>query len=227
MPSYTIGLDYGTGTVRAILVSTAGEEIAAHVFDYPHGAAGVVISDRDPNLARQHPRDYETGAEAAIKGVLKEGDEKKGVRPEDVIGIGVDTTGSTPLPVDSHGVPLAYDKRFAERSERAGLVVERPHFARRGGARSPASAARCIRSIWRKLAIDIRREWFWAKILHCARVAPAVFDAAATWVEIADWIPAMLVRHAQAGPSAARRLRGRTQGVFQRSLGRLSRRGIS
>ncbi len=112
MPSYTIGLDYGTGSVRAILVSTTGEEVAAHVYDYPHGAAGVVISDRDPNLARQHPRDYETGAEAAVKGVLKEGAEKKGVKPEEIIGIGVDTTGSTPLPVDAHGVPLAYDKRF-------------------------------------------------------------------------------------------------------------------
>src|SRR5262245_14402744 len=107
MPHYTIGLDYGTGSVRAVLISTTGEEVAACVFDYPHGAAGVVISDRDPNLARQHPHDYEVGAEAAVKGVLKEGREKKGVKPEEIIGIGVDTTGSTPLPVDSKGIPLA------------------------------------------------------------------------------------------------------------------------
>src|SRR5215467_9083171 len=112
MPSYTIGLDYGTGSVRAVLVSTKGEELAAHVFDYPHGTAGVVISDRDPNLARQHPRDYEAGAEAAVKSVLQAGREKHGVRSEDIIGIGVDTTGSTPLPVDTKGSPLAYDKQF-------------------------------------------------------------------------------------------------------------------
>src|SRR5215475_5174879 len=112
MSKYTIGLDYGTGSVRAVLVSTTGEEVAASVFDYPHGSAGVMISDRDPNLARQHPRDYEAGAEAAVKGVLKEGREKKGIKPEEIIGIGVDTTGSTPLPVDANGVPLAYDKRF-------------------------------------------------------------------------------------------------------------------
>ena len=77
MPRCTIGLDYGTGSVRAVLVSTTGEEIAAHVFDYPHGTAGVVISDRDPNLARQHPRDYEAGAEAAVQGVLQEGAREK------------------------------------------------------------------------------------------------------------------------------------------------------
>ncbi len=191
MPSYTIGLDYGTGSVRAILVSTTGEEVAAHVYDYPHGAAGVVISQRDPNLARQHPRDYETGAEAAVKGVLKEGAEKKGVRPEEIIGIGVDTTGSTPLPVDSHGVPLAYDKRFADDPNALAWLwkdhtshAEAEEITSVGGKMHPEYLA--------KIGNRYSSEWFWAKILHCARVAPAVFDAAATWVEIADWIPAML-----------------------------------
>jgi L-ribulokinase len=191
MPSYSIGLDYGTGSVRAILVSTTGEEVAAHVYDYPHGAAGVVISDRDPNLARQHPRDYETGAEAAVKGVLKEGAEKKGVRPEEIIGIGVDTTGSTPLPVDTHGVPLAYDKRFENDPNALAWLwkdhtshVEAEQITSVGGKMHPEYLA--------KIGNRYSSEWFWAKILHCARVAPAVFDAAATWVEIADWIPAML-----------------------------------
>jgi L-ribulokinase len=191
MPSYTIGLDYGTGSVRAILVSTTGEEVAAHVYDYPHGAAGVVISQRDPNLARQHPRDYETGAEAAVKGVLKEGAEKKGVRTEEIIGIGVDTTGSTPLPVDSHGVPLVYDKRFADDPNALAWLwkdhtshAEAEEITSVGGKMHPEYLA--------KIGNRYSSEWFWAKILHCARVAPAVFDAAATWVEIADWIPAML-----------------------------------
>src|SRR5262249_30923753 len=114
MPRYTIGLDYGTGSVRAVLVSTTGEEIAAHVFEYPNGISGVIISDRDPNLAGQHPRDYEAGAEAAVKGVLKQARDKIQIRQEDIIGIGVDTTGSTPMPVDAQGQPLAYDGRFED-----------------------------------------------------------------------------------------------------------------
>jgi L-ribulokinase len=190
MPRCTIGLDYGTGSVRAVLVSTAGEEIAAYVFDYPHGTAGVVISDRDPNLARQHPRDYEAGAEAAVKGVLREG-EKKGIRPEDVIGIGVDTTGSTPMPVDQAGMPLAYNPRFQNDVNALAWLwkdhtshAEAQEITEVGGKLHPEYLA--------KIGNRYSSEWFWAKILHCARVAPAVFDAAATWVEIADWIPALL-----------------------------------
>src|SRR5215469_6773208 len=100
---YTLGLDYGTGSVRAILVNAqTGEEVATSTFDYPHGVAGVVISERDPNLARQHPADYEAGAIATIQAVLKDA-AKKGIKAEEVIGIGVDTTGSTPIPVDAKG----------------------------------------------------------------------------------------------------------------------------
>jgi len=109
---FTIGLDYGTGSVRAILVNTAtGEEVATSTFDYPHGVGGVVISKKDPNLARQHPADYEAGAIATVKAVLKAGAKRK-VKPEQVIAIGVDTTGSTPIPVNADGVPLALTKKF-------------------------------------------------------------------------------------------------------------------
>ncbi|HEY2881214.1 MAG TPA: ribulokinase [Pirellulales bacterium] len=202
MPRYTIGLDYGTGSVRALLVSTAGEEIAAQVFDYPHGVAGVVISDRDPNLARQHPRDYEAGAEAAVKGVLKAAAEKKGVRPDEVIGIGVDTTGSTPMPVDAQGIPLAYDKRF-EADINALAWLWKDHTSHAEAEEITAVGSRRHPEYLAKIGNRYSSEWFWAKILHCARVAPAVFDAAASWVEIADWIPAMLCGKLQ--PTGIRR----------------------
>src|SRR6185369_16983287 len=95
---YTIGLDYGTNSVRALIVNTAnGAEVASAVWNYAHGTHGVILS-RDPNLARQHPADYIKGAEAAIKQALAAA--KKNVRgfsPDQVVGIGVDTTGSTPL----------------------------------------------------------------------------------------------------------------------------------
>src|SRR5271169_3637599 len=104
---YTIGLDYGTNSVRALIVDTAtGREAGTAVWNYEHGTAGVILS-RDPNLARQHPADYLKGAEITIKKALADaGRNVRGFWPEQVIGIGVDTTGSTPLPVDAGGQPL-------------------------------------------------------------------------------------------------------------------------
>ena len=112
---YAIGLDYGTNSVRALLVDAAnGQEIATAIWDYEHGHAGVVLG-RDPHLARQHPGDYLKGAEVTIRQVLAAaGKSVRGFKPEQVAGIGVDTTGSTPLPVDADGQPLAFHKDFAD-----------------------------------------------------------------------------------------------------------------
>src|SRR5271165_3654359 len=101
---YAIGLDYGTNSVRALLVDTAdGREIATAIWGYEHGHAGVVLG-RDPQLARQHPADYLKGAEITIRQVIAEAQSTvRGFKAEQVIGIGVDTTGSTPLPVDADG----------------------------------------------------------------------------------------------------------------------------
>src|SRR5579872_4330205 len=111
---YTIGLDYGTNSVRALIVNVAnGKEVAAAVWTYAHGTQGVILS-RDPNLARQHPLDYVNGAAISVKQALAMAKKTvKGFKPEQVIGIGVDTTGSTPLPVDANGQPLAFQKKFA------------------------------------------------------------------------------------------------------------------
>src|SRR2546430_10808824 len=112
---YSIGLDYGTNSVRTLMVDTAnGREVASAVWNYARGSQGVILS-RDPNLARQHPADYVTGAEATMKKALAMARRAvRGFNPDQIIGIGVDTTGSTPLPVDSHGRPLAFDRRFAK-----------------------------------------------------------------------------------------------------------------
>src|SRR5277367_3137790 len=114
---YTIGLDYGTNSVRALIVNVAnGAEVAAAVWTYSHGTQGVILS-RDPNLARQHPADYINGAEITIKQALAVAKKSvKNFRANQVIGIGVDTTGSTPLPVDAAGQPLAFRKKFINNS---------------------------------------------------------------------------------------------------------------
>src|SRR3974390_604917 len=112
--AYTIGLDYGTNSVRTLIVNTAnGREVATAVWNYSSGTNGVILS-RDPNLARQHPADYITGAEATIRRAVATARRTvRGFRPEHIIGIGVDTTGSTPLPVDQNGGPLALNRSWA------------------------------------------------------------------------------------------------------------------
>src|ERR1044071_10481346 len=193
MPAqYTIGLDYGTNSVRALIVNTAnGKEVGTAVWQYEHGDAGVILS-RDPNLARQHPADYIKGAGVATKKALA--DAKKNVRgftPEQVVGIGVDTTGSTPLPVDESGQPLAFNKRFAKNpAAMAWLWKDHTGVAE---AAEITELARKIRPHYlAKCGGTYSSEWFFSKILHCRRVAPDVFDAAHSWIELADYVPAAL-----------------------------------
>src|SRR4051794_28034400 len=97
--SYTIGVDYGTNSVRAVVVNTTdGSVVGARVFDYTSGDHGVLLDPRQPHLARQNPADYIEGLRVAVAGALAEADSKGGAFSRDrVIGIGVDTTGSTPL----------------------------------------------------------------------------------------------------------------------------------
>ncbi len=191
-PRYSLGLDYGTNSVRALLVELAnGREVASCVWNYEHGTAGVILG-RDPNLARQHPADYVTGAERCIVGALKAARRAvRGFAPDQVVGIGVDTTGSTPLPVDAAGRPLAFQKRFAKNpAAMAWLWKDHTGVAE---AEEITALAREIRPQYlAKCGGTYSSEWFFSKILHCCRTAPAVFDAAHSWVECADWIPAML-----------------------------------
>src|SRR5512142_374205 len=110
---YSIGLDYGTNSVRCLIVDVAtGAEIGTAVWGYENGEAGVILS-RNPHLARQHPADYLKGAEITIRKALAEAKRKvRKFTPDQVVGIGVDTTGSTPIPVDAKGRPLALERKF-------------------------------------------------------------------------------------------------------------------
>jgi L-ribulokinase len=189
---YTIGLDYGTNSVRALIVNIAnGAEIASSVWEYAHGTHGVILS-RDPNLARQHPADYIKGAEIAIKLALASAKKNvPGFKPQQVIGIGVDTTGSTPLPVDAEGQPLAFHKKFANNPS-AMAWLWKDHTGVAEAAEITALAKKMRPQFLAKCGGIYSSEWFWSKILRCLRVAPEVFKAAHSWVELADYVPAAL-----------------------------------
>lgn len=190
--TYVLGLDYGTNSVRSLVVRVSdGGEIATDVWNYQRGSDGVVTDAKDPNLARQHPRDYIDGAVETIRAVLSKAASTPGFSPENVVGIGIDTTGSTPLPVRDDGSPLADDPRFSD--DPAALawlwkdhtsVAEAEEITVKAASDRPRYLAKC--------GGVYSSEWFWAKILHCKRTAPKVFEAAASWMEIADWIPAVL-----------------------------------
>jgi L-ribulokinase len=189
---YSIGLDYGTNSVRALVVNVAnGREVATAVWNYAHGTQGVLLA-RDPNLARQHPADYVAGAEASIKKALALAKKTvRGFKSEQVIGIGVDTTGSTPLPVDRNGRPLALDRRY-DKNPAAMAWLWKDHTGVAEAAEITALARKIRPQYLAKCGGTYSSEWFFSKILHCLRTSPSVFDAAHLWVECADWIPAML-----------------------------------
>jgi L-ribulokinase len=189
---YTIGLDYGTNSVRALIVNVAnGSEIAAAVWNYAHGTAGVILS-RDPNLARQHPADYIKGAEITIRQSLAAAKKNvRGFNANQIIGIGVDTTGSTPLPVDASGQPLAFQKKFSN-NPAAMAWLWKDHTGVNEAAEITALAKRMRPQFLAKCGGTYSSEWFWSKILRCLRVAPEVFNAAHSWVELADYVPAAL-----------------------------------
>jgi len=193
MPShYALGLDYGTNSVRALLVDVShGTELASSVFNYPHGKAGILLDARDPNLARQHPQDYLDGIEATVKGVLLAAARVKGFSAQRIIGIGVDTTGSTPIPVDEAGVPLAFQKKFS-RNLAAMAWLWKDHTSVAEADEITAKAKKLQPNYLAKCGGRYSSEWFWAKLLKCARSFPQVYDAAYTWVECCDWIPAVL-----------------------------------
>ncbi len=189
---YSIGLDYGTNSVRALIVNVAnGKEVGTAVWEYAHGTHGVILS-RDPNLARQHPADYLIGAEVTIKKALAQAKRAvRGFQPKQVVGIGVDTTGSTPLPVNANGRALAFDKRFAK-NPAAMAWLWKDHTSVVEAAEITELAKKIRPQYLAKCGGTYSSEWFFSKILHCLDTAPEVFEAAYTWVEIADWIPAML-----------------------------------
>lgn len=193
MKEYALGLDFGTASVRALLVRLAdGAEVGMAVSPYGHGEGGVILDPAEPRLARQHPRDYLEGMQAAVREAIAQAqDRDPHFAPEGVVGIGVDTTGSSPLPVDEEGEPLAFRPAWAENP--AALVwLWKDHTATPEAAEITRLARELRPHYIAKYGGVYSSEWYWAKLLHCLRTAPEVVEAAADWVEIQDWIPAQL-----------------------------------
>jgi L-ribulokinase len=189
---FTIGIDYGTNSVRALIVRCSdGAEIASSVVDYPSGHQGILLDPKDHNVARQHPADYLFGLEKSVKGALAQAKKAKGFDAAKVVGLGVDTTGSSPIPVDKNNVPLALDKKWAKNLA-AQCWLWKDHTGWREAAQITELAAKHRPQFLAKCGNTYSSEWWWSKLWHCRATAPKVFAAAYSWVELCDWVPAVL-----------------------------------
>ncbi len=190
---YTIGIDFGTNSVRALIVDVnTGEEIATAVHDYQRGDRGIITDPSNPHVARQHVADYQEGLKGAIPAALAKAKNVPGFSADNVIGLGVDTTGSTPIPVDGNGTPLCLLPEF-EGDIDALVWLWKDHSAMAEAEKITALAAEHRPQYLARCGGTYSSEWFFSKVWHCLNAAPAVFEAAKSWVECCDYIPALLV----------------------------------
>jgi L-ribulokinase len=190
--AFTIGIDFGTSSVRAVVVDCKdGREVSSSVFNYPSGSAGVLIDPKDTNLARQYPGDHLQGLEESVKGALAQAAKDPSFKSSAVIGIGVDTTGSSPIPVDKQNTPLALLPKW-KGNLHAQCWLWKDHTSHRQAARITEVARKIRPNYVAKCGNTYSSEWFWSKIWRCLEVAPDVFDAAYSWVEFSDWVPSVL-----------------------------------
>ncbi|MDA3900196.1 MAG: ribulokinase [Spirochaetes bacterium] len=187
--SYVIGVDYGSDSVRAVLVDTKDGKIEAEsVFYYPRWKEGR-FCDPERNMFRQHPLDYTEGLETTVKTILSS---CVNVNAKDIKGIAVDTTGSTPCAVDKTGTPLALLPEFAE-NPNAMFILWKDHTAISEAEQINYAAKTSEEDDFTKYVGGVySSEWFWAKMLHVIREDESVRKNAASWVEHCDWIPNLL-----------------------------------
>ncbi len=185
---YTIGIDFGTESGRALLVDVAdGREVATAVHPYANGVIDERLPDSgiplEPDWALQDPNDYLEVFKRAVPQVLK----LSGVSPDDVIGIGIDFTACTMLPTKADGTPLCVLPQY--RNNPHAWVKLWKHHAAQPEADRVNEVARERGEPWlSRYGGKISSEWFFPKALQILNDAPEIYEAADRLIEAADWI---------------------------------------
>lgn len=186
--TYVIGVDYGTDSVRSVLVDASnGNEISSSVFYYPRWKQGL-FCNATVNQFRQHPMDYIEGLETTIKKCLQQAGKEIA---EKIKAISVDTTGSTPVAVDKTGTPLSLLPEF-ENNPNAMFVLWKDHTATKEANEINELSKKNQNNYLQFVGGIYSSEWFWAKLLHVLREDEKVRKACYSWVEHCDWIPFLL-----------------------------------
>ena len=190
---YAIGLDYGTNSCRSLIINLeTGDELGSTVFPYPSGELGILTDTSDPNVARQNPQDYLDGCVSIVKeAIAKSTQIDPDFTVEKVVGLGIDTTGSTVIPVDQSGTPLSLTEQFRDNLN-AHVWLWKDHTSH-AEAEKITQLAKSIRPEYlAKCGGAYSSEWWWAKILHLKQIHPEVFAAAFSFIEHCDWLTAKL-----------------------------------
>lgn len=189
---YSIGLDFGTLTARAVIVDTAdGKALATSTFGYQDAIIDSTLPESRIHLpadfALQNPRDYQEAVVSPLRDILH----RSGVRAEDVIGIGVDSTASTVLALDENYMPLCLHPE-CKNNPHSWIKMWKHHSPQKQADRINAAASRLGESFLQRCGGKVSVEWFYPKMLETLELAPDIFDRAAYFVELGDWIVYLL-----------------------------------
>lgn len=188
MRKFVIGIDYGTESGRVLLADVEnGKEVAAHVTQYPHGVITSALPGSERKLKRdwalQHPEDYLRVLIEGIPTVLK----SSGVDPAQVIGVGVDFTSSTILPIDEKGIPLCLKDGYRDHPH-SWVKLWKHHAAEAEAVQVTELAVSRKEPFLKRYGGKVSSEWMIPKILQVVHEAPEVYDRADQFVEAADWL---------------------------------------
>ena len=184
---YTIGLDFGTLSGRAVLVDARdGEEVAESVYDYPHAVMDLALPRGrrlPPDWALQHPQDYLDVFAHAVPAVLRE----SGVDPAAVKGIAIDFTASSPMPTKSDGTPLCFLPEFQDEPH-AYIKLWKHHAAQRQADQINETARQLGERWLARYGGKISSEWFFSKLLQILQERPDIYARIDRFIEAADWV---------------------------------------
>lgn len=186
-----LGIDFGSSAVRVLTLELESGKVLNSVEQtYQQGEQGVFVSDKDSLLARQSPENYLKSLELALE-KARIGNKSAGIEMSAVAGIGVDATGSTPLPVTKNMKALACLDEFKDNLN-AYAWMWKDHTSHKEADEITRKITELRPTYLNKIGGAYSSEWFWAKILHCRNIDKKVFDSTYTWLELSDFIPAIL-----------------------------------
>lgn len=184
---YTIGVDFGTLSGRALLVNTRdGSEIATASFDYPHAVMDKKLPSGKalaPEWALQHPQDYLDVLTHTIPAVLN----ASGIDPKEIVGLAIDFTASSPMPVKADGTPLCFIENYKDEPH-AYVKLWKHHAGQAQADRINAVARQRGESWLKRYGGKYSSEWFFSKLLQILDENPTAYDAIDVFIEAADWV---------------------------------------
>jgi L-ribulokinase len=205
---FVLGIDFGSNSARALIIDAdTGEEYGSGSFVYAGGIQGIFHDEKDVNLARQNPLAYISAMEECVVAALAEAKNNDDFETSSIIGIGIDATASTPIPVTENLKPLAEQAEFADNLN-AYAWMWKDHTSIKEAQMITELASKEHPEYLAKCGGAYSSEWFWSKVWHCANIDRKVFEAAYTWLDFPDFIPVVLggvsdVKQVKAGICAA------------------------